>query len=920
MNETGRHRWVPWTPCCRNSARSHVENKALDKQLSGRPSSVVGLADCQRVPPRMNRCLLWILLTSAVCRSFTVAPTYSPNLLKVRRQSSFLADELFRAENVHIPENELEHHQRHMVSAEVKSKEEIFVEETETTVSPPHDHPENHTEHEDHSIHVASWQWDYVRTPFIYTAVVIVAGLCKIGFHHAEFLSSILPESCMLIVLGIIVGTIVHFTHSREMLPQFTPKAFFLFLLPPIVLESSYSLHDRAFFSNLGTIVLYAVVGTILNCFIIGLAMYGLTAYEAVGGIHLHLVECLVFSALISAVDPVAVLAIFQEIGVNKNLYFLVFGESLLNDAVTIVLYMMMVGFSKADYITAEQIGLGFAAFICVSLGGLAIGILMGVITALVTKHTEDVRVVEPLAMLGIAYLSYLLAEMVHFSGIISIIGCGIVQAHYASKNISDKSKTTVKYFTKMVSAVCDTIIFLFLGMVLVDDHHTWHTGFVLSATILCLLVRFATVFFLTFCANKLERTHCINEEEQFIMAYGGLRGAVAFSLVIMLDETEHKNLFITATLFIILFTVFVQGATIKPLVKLLKIRRQATKNTSMFTEVNTKLLDHVMAGVEEVTGDHGGNYWKQLMFYYNNKYLKKWLQCKSTESNLTRVYTKMMLEDHFAHLYGPAAAIEDHKPLLLNKVSVEEVDDILEVLPPVTEEEEQETEQLAEQGQEEGLISQVRRPSAKFDLQDPEESRPLKGKKKRNSEASAVPKKPPLLKRQTTLAMFAPKPAEDDASRLLQKALLDNPYNKLHHKYNPNLVDDEAQDMAMQLKKRRLRTRRLTLLAMHANEGSAGTPERRLSSEDQAVLANPMVCTAASFFLERAQKRRALSRFSQAGDSSPRTTRLERQSAVATTSNGAASIAEEDEPTVVVTKPSSEVKVETVRSTESEV
>ncbi|GBM69271.1 hypothetical protein AVEN_246299-1 [Araneus ventricosus] len=318
------------------------------------------------------------------------------------------------------------------------------------------------------------------------------------------------------------------------------------------------------------------------------------------------------------------------------------------------------------------------------------------------------------------------------------------------------------------------------------------------------------------------------------------------------------------------------------------------------------------MAGVEEVTGDHGGNYWKQLMFYYNNKYLKKWLQCKSTESNLTRVYTKMMLEDHFAHLYGPAAAIEDHKPLLLNKVSVEEEDDILEVLPPVTEEEDEPVDQ------EEGLISQARRPSAKFDLQDPEEGRPLKSKKKRNSESSAVPKKPPLLKRQTTLAMFAPKPAEDDATKLLQKALLHNPYNKLHHKYNPNLVDDEAQDLAMQLRKRRLRTRRLTLLAMHANEGSGGTPERRLS--DEAVLANPMVCTAASFFLERAQRRRAVSKLSTGGESSPRSIRLERQSAVATSSNGAISITEEEEPTVVITKPSSEVKVETRRSTESQV
>ncbi|GFW39805.1 uncharacterized protein TNCV_2419711 [Trichonephila clavipes] len=192
-----------------------------------------------------------------------------------------------------------------------------------------------------------------------------------------------------------------------------------------------------------------------------------------------------------------------------------------------------------------------------------------------------------------------------------------------------------------------------------------------------------------------------------------------------------------------------------------------------------------------------------------------------------------------------------------------------------------------------------------------------------RNSESSAVPKKPPLLKRQTTVAMFA-KPPEDDASRLLQKALLDNPYNKLHQKYNPNLVDDDSQDMAAQLKRRRLRARRLTLLAMHA-EGS-GTPERRPSADEQ-VLSNPMVHTAASFFLERAQRRRMLSRASTGGDSSPsanRATRLERQCAVARSSNGAISIAEEDESDaiVAVAQPSRQkvVKKAERKSTESEV
>ncbi|KAG8183644.1 hypothetical protein JTE90_005631 [Oedothorax gibbosus] len=815
--------------------------------------------------------LVFLAVTSWIPCRYALPPTIDTTR-RLHKRSNFLADELLLDEDVRLKENELEQREPAVPQKSPELQQNDYVNRKddgdtspdlpETTTEVLAEDIKNRSKVEHHtSIHVASWQWEYVRTPFIYTAVVIVAGFCKIGFHHAEFLSSFLPESCMLIVLGIIVGGIVHFTESREMLPQFTPKAFFLFLLPPIVLESAYSLHDRAFFSNLGTIILYAVVGTILNCFIIGLALYAMTSYGAVAGVQLEVVECLVFGALISAVDPVAVLAIFQEVGVNKNLYFLVFGESLLNDAVTIVLYMMMVTFSKAEYITAEQIALGIAAFLCVSLGGLAIGILMGIVTALITKHTEDVRVVEPLAMLGVAYLSYLLAEMVHFSGIISIIGCGIVQAHYASKNISDKSNTTVKYFTKMVSAVCDTVIFLFLGMVLVDDQHVWHTSFVLTSTGLCLLVRFASVFFLTFCANKLERTHRINEEEQFIMAYGGLRGAVAFSLVIMLDdEIEHKNLFTTATLFIILFTVFVQGATIKPLVSLLKIRRHTAKNTSMFTEVNTKLLDHVMAGVEEVTGDHGGNYWKQLLFYYNSKYLKKWLQCRSTESNLTRVYTRMMLEDHFAHLYGPAAAIEDHKPLMLNKVTSEdEVDDILEVLPPRTEEDKLEEadgkrEEVPPEDAEDDVADtfvKIRFPSTKFDVQNQDEVRPLR---KRNSESAATPKKTPMLKKQHTLAVFH-KPPEEEASRILQKALLDNPYNKLHMKYNPNLVDEEAQDMAAQLKRRRLRTQRLALLAMHAASPAVATTERRKSVAEE--LTNPTVHTAASFFMERALKRR---------------------------------------------------------------
>ncbi len=110
--------------------------------------------------------------------------------------------------------------------------------------------------------------------------------------------------------------------------------------------DSSYALYDRDFLSNIGSVLLYAVVGTLFNVFAIGGLLELLYYVGAMGDSFvepLDGISCLIFSSLISAVDPVAVLAIFEEVGVNMQLYFLVFGESLLNDGVTVVLYNTMV-------------------------------------------------------------------------------------------------------------------------------------------------------------------------------------------------------------------------------------------------------------------------------------------------------------------------------------------------------------------------------------------------------------------------------------------------------------------------------------------------------------------------------------------------------------------------------------------------
>lgn len=114
-------------------------------------------------------------------------------------------------------------------------------------------------------------------------------------------------------------------------------KLFFLYLLPPIILDAGYFLPIRAFTENMGTILVFAVVGTLWNAFFIGGMMFAVCQIEAAAAAHVSLLSCLLFGAIISAVDPVAVLAVFEEIHINELLHILVFGESLLNDAVTVV-------------------------------------------------------------------------------------------------------------------------------------------------------------------------------------------------------------------------------------------------------------------------------------------------------------------------------------------------------------------------------------------------------------------------------------------------------------------------------------------------------------------------------------------------------------------------------------------------------
>ncbi|CBY43581.1 unnamed protein product, partial [Oikopleura dioica] len=258
--------------------------------------------------------------------------------------------------------------------------------------------------------------WDEVKIPLVISLWILFAGIAKIGFHYANRVAPRVPECCLLICLGLIVGGIIYAVRDDHL---FTPHTFFLIILPPIVLEAGYFMPKDAFFNNIGTILTYAIIGTLINSFATGLSLYGVYKAGLMPGLDdshdrpMGILECLLFGTIICAVDPVAVIAVFEEIHVNAVLYICVFGESLLNDGVAVVLYKVYESFLEMPdgSVNATNIFRAVLKFFVVAGGGTLMGIVFGFFGAFITKYTIHVRIIEPTFVFIVCYIAYLTAE-----------------------------------------------------------------------------------------------------------------------------------------------------------------------------------------------------------------------------------------------------------------------------------------------------------------------------------------------------------------------------------------------------------------------------------------------------------------------------------------------------------------------------
>lgn len=238
-----------------------------------------------------------------------------------------------------------------------------------------------------------------------------------------------LPESIAIVFLGGLIGLVLNLMSNQNIAnwrkeEAFSPTAFFLVLLPPIIFESGYNLHKGNFFQNIGSILVFAILGTTISALVIGAGVYVLGLAKV--AYQLSFVESFAFGSLISAVDPVATVAIFHAMNVDPVLNMLVFGESILNDAVAIVLTTSILESSSPVMTSSETFITGFNRFCLMFFASAGIGVVFALASALLLKHV-DLRKNPSLEfgiMLVFTYAPYALAEGIHLSGKLQLHEC----------------------------------------------------------------------------------------------------------------------------------------------------------------------------------------------------------------------------------------------------------------------------------------------------------------------------------------------------------------------------------------------------------------------------------------------------------------------------------------------------------------
>lgn len=331
-----------------------------------------------------------------------------------------------------------------------------------------------------------------------------------------------------------------------------------ILFLPALVFEGSVKIDVRDLLRDYAPLLVFANVGVLVSTL--------LTGYLVHWAMGLPILIALLFGAIISATDPISVLAIFKNLRMSKRLSVIIEGESLLNDGTAVVVFQILLAGVVGGGLS---IGRGIGEFLLAVVGGAALGSVLGYAGNKVMQTISDPQVEITLTTI-VAYGSYLLANHLHWSGVIATASAGLIVGNFgAKKGMSDQTRAALESFWEYLAFVMNSLIFLLIGLEVHVDSlaHAWlPIVFAIAAVV---IGRSVSIYLLAPVSNLFAET--IPLRWQHVMVWDGLRGALALALALSLDNTfPNRDRVLDLTFGVVVFSILAQGLTIKPLLRVL--------------------------------------------------------------------------------------------------------------------------------------------------------------------------------------------------------------------------------------------------------------------------------------------------------------------------------------------------------------
>lgn len=500
------------------------------------------------------------------------------------------------------------------------------------------------------------------------TLLIAVATLAISSFAVFWAKSLKIPHTVLLVAIGVGIG-LLSTLPSFSFLESFhlTPEVLFYVFLPILIFESAYNISARKLAEDALPITLLSVVGLLISTAAIG---FGLVFALGFVGIELPLMIGLLFGALISATDPVAVLALFKEFGAPRRLALVFEGESLFNDATGVALFLVMleivlVGFAGVSTVTA-----GVVNFTIMIVAGIIFGIICGVVFAKAVQWTRDNEQASIALTFVLAYTTFLAADFIthhvhigeqklYVSAIIATTIASIIMGNYGRPKIHPKAEEFVDKLWGQLAFIVNSVVFILVGILFVDI--PFSSGEILAPILLSIVVvaaaRALSIYPLVSAFNVfVDAKRKIPLSWQHLLSWGSLRGALAVTLVLMIPEDlaipgwtltlAPREFILALTIGCIFFTLFVKATTIQAMMSWLHLNRM-TKTERVAYEEACALTHREVA--ERLHKFHERGYittatYEKLLAEHKDEFKKACAAVKEFATDTSTDYTSQVL------------------------------------------------------------------------------------------------------------------------------------------------------------------------------------------------------------------------------------------------------------------------------------